>query len=63
MRLTLDEIDSLISSLASASLRAKEAKHVVKKVHGDPKEATAQLKYAYQDVQEAVRILEGRDVG
>jgi hypothetical protein len=58
MKIALEEIEQVIDSLSSATMRAKEARRVAKKVYGDQKEISIQLKYAYEDLQKAVKILE-----
>ncbi len=60
MKITLDEIEQIINNLASATTYAKEARRVAKKVYGNEKEISFQLKHAYEDIQQAVKVLEAR---
>lgn len=58
VRITLDEIVEVINELSSALTRAKEAARVARKVYGDEREVSIQLKYAYEDIKKATKILE-----
>lgn len=60
MKLTLEEIEQAIAEIANAMERAKEARRVAKKVYGDEREISIQLKYTYEHIQRAVKILEMR---
>lgn len=60
MNITLDEVNEVVIRLSSALGFAKQAQHVAKKVHGDPREVTANLRLAYGDIMQATKILEMR---
>jgi hypothetical protein len=58
MKLTLEEIEIVLLELAEALTYAKEARHIAKKVYGNDVEVSIYLKYAYEHVQRATKVLE-----
>ena len=58
--MTTDEIENIINHIREALMRAKEARRVSKKVHGDDKEVSFQLRYSYQSLKLAEKALEDR---
>jgi hypothetical protein len=58
LKITTDEIEEIINQLASAMTHAKEARRISKKVYGDEREVSMQLKYAYASIKKAESALE-----
>lgn len=58
MKLTLEEIETVLAQLQSAMDYTKEAKREAKKVYGNDNVVSAQLKHAYAELQRAITILE-----
>jgi hypothetical protein len=57
-RLSLDEVTEIVEALSIALTYAKQARHVAKKVHGDPKEVSGNLKIAWAEARKATQIME-----
>lgn len=58
MKISQEEIVQIVNDLSEALVRSKEALRVSKKVYGSDSEISAQLKYAYVNVQRAAKALE-----
>lgn len=56
MKISLEEIEQALAALTSATTRVKEARRVAKKVYGNDREVSMQMKYAYEDVQRFLTV-------